>query len=206
MPRRAPALAPALLLALALPAPARDDEGFTPLFNGTDLSGWVVPEDGEIFSVRDGVIVGKTAEGQLKKNEFLCSEKQYGDFILKVKVKVLSGNSGIQFRSDREPNGRVTGPQADAADGWWGLLYEEGRRGILERYDEAKAKDLAHPGDWNSFVITARGPHVTIDLNGTRIIDRTDEAFDPRGIIALQTHAGPPMEVHFKDIAIKPLD
>ena len=55
-------------------------------------------------------------------------------------------------------------------------------------------------------MITARGDRVTIDLNGTRIIDRTDPEFDPRGIIALQVHVGPPMEVRFKDLEIRRLD
>jgi hypothetical protein len=205
MIRQTLGLAACLALAFGSAASA-DDEGFTPLFNGKDLSGWVQPDDKTIFSVEDGEIVGRTKEGQLKKNEFLVTDKSYGDFILKVKVKVLSGNSGVQFRSEREQNGRVTGPQADAAEGYWGLFYEEGRRGILERFDEAKAKELAHSKDWNEFVITARGNHVTIVLNGTKVIDRVDPKFDKSGIIALQTHAGPPMEVHFKDITIKPID
>jgi hypothetical protein len=201
-------LLPVLSLALApaLTSPSFDDNGFTPLFNGKDLSGWVQPDDKGIFSVKDGEIVGRTSEGQLSKNEFLATEKKYANFILKAKVKVLSGNSGVQFRSEREPNGRVTGPQADAADGYWGLFYEEGRRGILERYPENDAAKIAKKGDWNEFVITATGHHVTIDLNGTRVIDRTDPKFDKSGIIALQTHKGPPMEVRFKDIAIKVVD
>ena len=201
-------LLPILALAFAPPfaQPAADDDGFKPLFNGADLSGWVQPDDKEIFSVENGEIIGKTTDGQLKKNEFLVTEKKYGDFVLKAKVKVLNGNSGIQFRSEREANGRVTGPQADAADGYWGLFYEEGRRGILERYPAEKAAEIVKNGDWNEYVITAKGDHVTIDLNGTRVIDRTDPKFDKTGVIALQTHQGPPMEVRFKDIAIKTLD
>ncbi|GAC1466365.1 MAG: hypothetical protein NVSMB9_06810 [Isosphaeraceae bacterium] len=182
-----------------------DDEGFTPLFNGKDLSGWVTPDDTQLFSVQDGEIVGKT-RGDLKKNQFLVSDHSYRDFILKAKVKILSGNSGIQFRSKRASDGTVSGPQADVAEGFWGLLYEERGRGILERYDEQKAEKLVKKGDWNDFVITARDEHVTIDLNGTRIIDRKDPHFDKSGIIALQVHVGNAMEVRFKDIAIKTLD
>ena len=174
------------------------------LFNGKDLSGWVTPDDKAIFSVEDGEIVGRT-QGNLKKNEFLVTEKPYRDFVLKAKVKFKNGNSGIQFRSKRAADGAVSGPQADVADGFWGLLYEERRRGILERYPEDKANQLVKKGDWNEFVITAKGKHVTIDLNGTRVIDRTDDKFDDEGIIALQTHVGPPMEVRFKDIEITEL-
>jgi hypothetical protein len=55
-------------------------------------------------------------------------------------------------------------------------------------------------------VITAKGDHVTIDLNGTRVIDRKDPVFAKEGIIALQVHVGPPMEVRYKDIQIKVSD
>ena len=181
-----------------------DEPGeFQKLFNGKDLTGWVTPADKSLFEVEDGEIVGRTKE-TIKKNEFLATEKTYGDFVLKVKVKIKNGNSGIQFRSKRTDEGVVSGPQADVADGYWGLLYEERGRGKLEQYPEDKAKELVKKDDWNEFVITAKGQHVTIDLNGTRIIDRDDPKFDKEGIIALQIHVWPePMEVRFKDIEIK---
>lgn len=187
------------------PARADNNEGFRPLFNGKNLDGWVTPDDKDLFSVEDGVIVGRT-KGDLKKNEFLVTDKPYGDFVMKAKVKIRNGNSGIQFRSKRAADGAVSGPQADVADGYWGLLYEERGRGILERYPPEKANELVKRDDWNEFVITAKGDHVTIDFNGTRVIDRTDDKFAPSGIIALQVHVGPAMEVRYKDLEIKTLD
>jgi len=198
------------LAALAIvPSLARAaDEKFKPLFNGKDLSGWVQPAEnsGAKFTVEDGAIVGRT-DGKLKKNEFLVTDQPYGDFILKAKVKFKNGNSGIQFRSSREANGRVTGPQADVADGWWGVLYEEGRRSkVLDRYPANDAAKLVHEGDWNDLTIEAKGSHVIITFNGTKVIDRTDEKFDPKGVIALQVHVGGPMEVQFKALEIAVLD
>jgi hypothetical protein len=189
-----------------LPRPAAGQETgkAQSLFNGKDLSGWVSPDDKSIFSVENGEIVGRT-QGNLKKNEFLVTAKPYRNFVLKAKVKFKNGNSGIQFRSKRAADGAVSGPQADVAEGYWGLLYEERGRGILERYPADKAKELVRDNDWNEFVIDARGKHVTIDLNGTRVIDRTDDQFDDEGIIALQVHVGPPMEVRYKDIEITEL-
>jgi len=191
-------------LRYATNASGQEAKQFQSLFNGKDLSGWVTPEDKSLFTVEDGEIVGRT-KGDLKKNEFLATEKKYGDFVLKAKVKFRNGNSGIQFRSKRTSEGVVSGPQADVAEGYWGLLYEERGRGILERYPEEKAKELVKDNDWNEFVITAKGDHVTIDLNGTRVIDRTDSKFDKEGIIALQVHVGPAMEVRYKDIALQEL-
>lgn len=191
--------------ALTCPAFGADEAGFKPLFNGKDLSGWVTPADKALFKVEDGQIVGTTA-GDLKKNEFLVTDKAYGNFVLKAKVKIRNGNSGIQFRSKRADDGTVSGPQADVADGYWGLFYEERGRGILERYDEKKAAKLVREDDWNDFEISAQGDHVVIHLNGTKVIDRVDPKFDPKGIIALQVHVGPAMEVRYKDIEIKTMD
>jgi Domain of Unknown Function (DUF1080) len=209
---KSPRLAAAFLVLSAacglavLHASAQESKGFRPLFNGKDLTGWVTPEDKSLFTVENGEIVGRTGEEKLKKNEFLVTDKAYGDFVLKAKVKFRNGNSGIQFRSKRAPDGVVSGPQADVADDQWGLLYEERRRGILERYPLDKAKALLKPDGWNEFVITAKGSHVTIDLNGTRIIDRNDPQFDSEGIIGLQLHVWPqPMEVRYKDIEIQEL-
>ena len=204
MNRRFFTLAAGLALALA-PSIVAAEDGFTPLFNGKDLTGWITPNSGTLFTVENGEIVGRSKKGELKKNEFLVTDKPYGDFVLKAKVKFSSGNSGIQFRSERAPDGAVAGPQADIADGYWGLLYEERRRGILEQYPKEKAAALIHKGDWNDFEITAKGKHFIIKINGTTVIDRTDEKFENSGIIALQLHAGPPMEVRFKDIEIKTL-
>jgi hypothetical protein len=202
----------AILAALALvsAAPsggsAQEDKGFKPLFNGKDLTGWITPDDKTLFTVEDGQVVGRTGTEKLRKNEFLVTDKSYGDFILKAKVKIRNGNSGIQFRSERAADGAVSGPQADVADDQWGLLYEERRRGILQRYPLDKAKELLKPDGWNEFVITAKGNHVTIDLNGTRIIERDDPMFQKDGIIGLQIHVWPePMEVRYKDIEIKEL-
>jgi hypothetical protein len=193
----------------ATPTPSRvlgqEPGRFHPLFNGKDLTGWVTPADKSLFTVEDGEIVGRTTKERLKKNEFLATEKPYGDFVLKAKVKIRNGNSGIQFRSRRTAEGVVSGPQADVSDEYWGLLYEERGRGFLDD-QRAKAKPLVKKGDWNEFVITAKGDHVTIDFNGTRIIDRTDPKMDKEGIIALQVHVWPePMEVRFKDLEIAEL-
>jgi hypothetical protein len=206
-PARAALAAAALSLSLsfATTAFAQQDDGFKPLFNGKDLSGWITPDNKSLFSVEDGVIVGRT-DGKLKKNEFLVVDRPYADFTLKAKVKFRNGNSGIQIRSYRATDGAVRGPQADVADGYWGLLYEERMRGILERYPEAKANALVKKGDWNDFVITFKGQRLTIDFNGTRVIDRTDDKFAPWGAIGLQVHVGPAMEVRYKDISIKELN
>jgi len=93
------------------------------LFDGKTLTGWNCPV--AKFRVEDGAIVtsGETREGA---NHYLLTDKQYGDFELTLKVKMQGGNSGIYFRSHREP-GTVDahGYQCDVGGGLWGTLYDE---------------------------------------------------------------------------------
>ena len=61
--------------------------------------------------------------------------------------------------------------------------------------------------DWNEYVITADGNHLTHKINGNTTAEVIDES--PKGlksgVLALQLHAGPPMTVQFKDIKMKKL-
>ena len=183
---------------------AADEAGFTPLFNGKDLSGWVTPADKSLFTVEDGEIVGRTkTKDDLQKNEFLVTSEPYGDFILKLKFKFLAGNSGVQVRSDRAENGKVSGPQADIGEGYFGSLYEENRRGMLDAYPKDKGESLFRKGEWNEMTVAASGDHLSITLNGTKTVDRVDPKLSKSGIIALQVHAGRVNDVHFKDIMIR---
>jgi hypothetical protein len=79
-------LAASLVFALAV-APAQED-GFTSLFNGKDLSGWKVPEgDNGHWKVVDGVI-DYDAGSEAKGDKNLRSEKEFGDFTLKVEWRI----------------------------------------------------------------------------------------------------------------------
>jgi len=78
----------AAALASCAGAGRRGEEGFVPLFNGRDLSGWIVPEgDNGHWRVVDGVI-DYDARSESKKDKNLWSEKEYGDFILKIEWRI----------------------------------------------------------------------------------------------------------------------
>ena len=91
------------------------------------------------YKVENGMIVGSTVVNS--PNTFLCTEKEYGDFILELEVKIddTTSNSGVQLRShfnDTANNGkgRVYGYQCEldpSARKWSGGLYDEGRRDWL---------------------------------------------------------------------------
>jgi hypothetical protein len=185
-----------------------DKDDFMPLFNGKDLEGWEATNP-ELWSVKDGVIVGKQGKDQLKRNTFLATKRKYTDFVLKASVRLVrdEGNSGIQFRTRIMPDGTARGYQADVAKGYWGLLLEEGspNRLIIKR-PASEAVEKLRPGEWNDYEITARGHHITLILNGIKSVDLEDPTGDLGGVVALQIHVGPAMEVQFKDIMIKELE
>ena len=186
-------------------------EGFVPLFNGEDLTGW--SGDSKLWSVRDGVIVGST-EGvpPIEANTFLSTEKAYGDFILLIKVKLRNHNSGIQFRSTQKPDHVVTGYQADVAEQkYFGMLYREKAGGFMPYWKALPQEErtaihaAAKQGDWNAFEITCQGDRIKMVLNGKTTCDITHPEGEKEGVIGLQLHRGDPMEVYFKDIVIKEL-
>jgi hypothetical protein len=193
-------------LTLCLTAMALADD-FKPLFNGESLEGW--HGDSKLWSVKDGAIVGSTDGNPIKRNTFLATDKNYKNFVLRLKFKLRNHNSGVQFRSARVGDFGVRGYQADIADNqFMGILYDEGgTRGILHGVDPGEVKKHLKPDDWNTYVITADGPHITQEINGFRTVDFTekDDRGAKEGIIALQLHTGPDMQVMFKDIEIKEL-
>ena len=195
-----------LLSALALQPcagqPAAGERGFKPLFNGRDLQGW--DGDGKLWLVENREIVGRSPG--IKQNEFLVSAAPYGDFELRLEfwLKGGSGNSGIQFRSKRIPN-HVSGYQADIGERYWGCLYDEARRNKVLVQAPASLDAVLKKDGWNTYVIRAEGDRVQLWLNGLQTADyrETDAAIERTGILALQIHSGPPMEVRFRNLRIR---
>src|SRR5580704_4704043 len=108
-----------LLLAalwISIVVPLREAEP-KPLFDGKTLNGWE-GETEKTWRVEEGAIVGGSLDAVVPRNEFLCTEKSFGDFELKLKFRLLGdrkqANAGVQFRTKRIPkNHEVIGYQAD---------------------------------------------------------------------------------------------
>jgi hypothetical protein len=178
------------------------------IFDGKTLNGW--EGDLKVFRVEDGAIVGGSLKTALSHNEFLTSNKEFGDFELRLKVKLAgaaSANGGIQFRSRRVPNNReMSGYQADMGQHYWGSLYDESRRNkTLAGPNAEELKKVLKPNDWNDYVIRCEGRHIQLWLNGLKTVDYTepDEKLEPKGLIGLQIHGGPASEAWYKDLEIR---
>jgi hypothetical protein len=180
------------------------------LFDGKTLTGW--EGNKKSFRIEQGAIVGGSLKEKIPRNEFLCTQKTYTNFILTLEVKLLGGpkaNAGIQIRTKRIPNHHeVIGYQADMGQGWWGSLYDESRRRtMLARADAAVIKKALKPGDWNRYKIHCEGRRIRLYINGQLTVDYTEP--DPKiplaGVIALQIHGGPPSEAWYRKITLTEL-
>ena len=221
-----------LVIAVTSTAPAADDvkkddveKGFVSMFNGKDLTGWEGKPGG--WWIEDGAITGQsTKEKPCKKAHYLMWRGgKPADFELRLSYRLVGGNSGIQLRSREIPNWDTRGYQADMEAGpqWSGCLFEHARGGIAMRgtkveIDEKGKKQITRfaestelqkkikADDWNEYRIVARGPKITLTINGqlmAEAIDRQEGQAAASGVIALQMHPGPPMKVQFKNLRIK---
>jgi hypothetical protein len=203
----------AIATCVSLARSAENESGFTQLFDGKSLTGWEGNE--KIFRVEKGAIVAGTLKARIPNNEFLCTMKEYGDFELRLKAKLVGEgkNAGVQFRSQRIPNHHeVIGYQCDMGvmrdQSIWGALYDESRRRkFLSTGDDVEIKKVFKPGAWNELVIRCQGPQIQIWVNGYQTVDykEADDKIARRGIIGLQIHGGAPAEASYKEIRIKEL-
>lgn len=178
-----------------------------PLFDGKSLKGWVEDTPG-VWSVRDGMIVGKHA-GQ-KWNDFLRTKEEFENFELSLEFRLLNGegNSGVQFRSvPAAKEHELSGYQADIGQKYWGCLYDESRRNRVLAQAPAEFVERLDKSGWHKYVVRAEGRHIVLELDGTRTVDYTESetGLVQRGIIAVQVHAGPGIEVWFRNIRLREL-
>ena len=209
---------------------AKAPEGFESLFNGKDLTGWKGRED--LWKLEDGAITGDAKQDPGYNTFLVWQGGDVADFELHFKYRIHSGNSGVQYRSKVLDPAKFTvgGYQGDFEHGttFSGILYDEGgiaggRNIIAARGEkvtwpkegEKKVEKLAmtteelqkaiKQGDWNDYVIIAKGNHLTHKINGNttaEVIDESDKALKS-GVLAIQLHGGGPMKVQVKDIYLK---
>ncbi|MEO5712339.1 MAG: DUF1080 domain-containing protein [Luteolibacter sp.] len=190
-------------------------DGWTDLFNGKNLDGWTQRGGKAAYAVEDGSIVGTSTMNT--PNSFLCTARDYGDFVLEYEFKVDPHlNSGVQIRSNSYPKetelnwagktikipaDRVHGYQIEIDpeaknDRWWTAgIYDESRRGWLfpgELGGEAKAftdqgRTLFKQGEWNKVRVEAIGDSIKTTLNGEPRASIKD-SLTASGFIALQVH------------------
>lgn len=173
-----------------------------PLFNRENLDGWHEHPGGE-WKVEDHVIVGSCTE-ESESYGLLISDKEYSDFVARMKFLKPVGDSGFYWRAKEIP-GRVgiEGFQAEVEKaGQVGGLYESGGRGWVVKPPADVVKMAYKEGDWNQMTVSAHGDHVVVHLNGYKTAELTKDVRHEKGHLVLQLHAGMVTKVRFKDIEI----
>lgn len=206
--------APATQAGVQDPGP-KIPEGFTPIFNGKDLTGWHVSKTNHHgttpdYKVVHGVIVG--TQNPRGKGGILLTDKKYKNFEVYMEIKPDWGcDSGLFLRSseageayqvtlDYLPGGGMGGIYGERLTGVSGLsaaatnLTPEQRAEAARTRNEAWQKAWKRE-EWNSIRARIEGdvPHITVWINDQLVTDFTDTANHAAngatdGMIAIQMH------------------
>ena len=197
---------------LALPAGRASDLGeFRPLFDGESLAGWTaIGSKPGNWRVEGGLLVTR-GDGK----GWLSTNRAYGDFEMGLEYRIgPSGNSGVLIRAPHRGDPSYEGLEIQILDDdapayrnlapaqYCGSVYGvlASRRGLIRP-----------PGLWNSLLIRAEGPTITVWLNGVMVthgevagrsdlLPRHQGIRRPAGFVGLQSHADP---VQFRRVVIR---
>lgn len=214
-----------LLLGLFLvtsPLPLMAEDGWVPLFNGTDLSGWSANVDPGSFSVEQGVLKAHCTSESVRSHLFFVGDGEddfirFKNFELKAVVRGKpNSNSGIFFHTDLSTRDQ----KLHLANGYEVQLNsaEREKRKTGSLY---AIVDVTQPATddtvWFEVHIVVRDKRIVVNINGQKVIDYTEPENPERppnragrllnpngGAIALQAH-DPDSVWYFKEIQIKRL-
>ena len=188
---------------------SKSGDGFVPMFNGKDLTGWKTT--GNWVVEADNVLTLKPRPGESgwqRYDAYIMTERKYKNFVIDLEFKIgKAGNSGVFFRVDDRLEPVDKGIEVQILDTHG--LEKPGHHdcgGVIRT--AGPSKNMAKPaGEWNRYVITCRGNHLTVVLNGEQIIDlQLDEsAMKDRpmeGYIGFQDEA---KRVWYRNVRIKEL-
>ena len=186
-------------------SPTEVQQGFKPLFNGKDLSGWKLRNaDGNAsWSAQDGMLVNVIPSNGHGSD--LVSEEKFKDFTVKYEYMIPKGaNSGFYLRGRYE---------IQILDDFLTDRATPSGNGALYNFKAPAAFVTKAPGQWQQVEATIRGDHVTVILNQVKILDEVqidhatggelDQNLTEPGPVMLQGDHG---SVAFRKIRIKSLD
>ncbi len=215
----------AFAAALLAPPPARADsppDGFRPLFNGRDLTGWVRDGAGrDEWRVEDGELTIRGAGWRTMG--WLLTERDYTDFVLRFEFQLTKGaNSGVALRAVPGEEFQTVALHLEVQiiddsslppgrkDPTGALAYARTGSSTVMPSRPAPLKPL---GQWNQMTVTLKGQVLRVGVNGTDVLTaRLDQLSDspqalpglrrPSGRVGFQRHTG---EVRFRNVQIQEL-
>lgn len=204
-------------LSVAAISSAAEDEKFTPLFNGKDLTGWkIVNVAPDTFTVKDGIIVSTG-----KPTGTIRTERMYENFILELEWRhmVAGGNAGVFIWGDpltavgtpfsrgievQVLDGRETASYTSHGDvfGIWGATMKPDRPhpGGWARCLPSEKRCKPSP-EWNHYRIECNNGVLKLHVNGKEV-SGASECNPRKGYICLESEGS---ECHFRNIKIREL-
>ena len=177
-------------------ASGQGSDGWITLFDGKHLDHWNRLGEAN-WTIVDGVVQvdKKVGEG----STFLVSKHSYTDLQLRVEFWAdTAANSGIFIRCT-DPH-KITATNAYEVNIFDTRPDPSYGTGAIVNFAKVAPMPKAG-GQWNTFEITAKGPQLTVVLNGTKTVDIQDSKF-ASGPVALQYGSG---VVKFRKVEIRPL-
>jgi hypothetical protein len=155
-----------------------EEEGFQPVFNGSDLTGWAGATDG--YSVENGKLVCRKDGGGN-----LYIERQFTDFVFRFEFRLEpGGNNGVGIRADMGRDAAYYGMEIQILDDSapeYATLKPYQFHGSIYGVVPAKKGHQKPVGEWNEQEIRAEGSRITVTLNGHVIVDADVEKAAPKG-------------------------
>jgi hypothetical protein len=216
------------LLLVFTPAFADDkDDGFVPMFNGKDLTGWVnVNCHPDTFFVKDGMVITTG-----KPTGYLRTEKQYENFIADFEWMHLPpkpgavGNSGFFVWADPIPavgTGYTRGIEVQVLVNLTyknkkGEITATSQGDLFSIWGATCVPDRPHPegwarclplgeyckgeGEWNHYQVVANDGRITLEVNGY-VVSGVGKCNPRKGYLALESEGS---ECRFRNLTIKEL-
>jgi Domain of Unknown Function (DUF1080) len=173
------------------------EEGWITLLDPNNKGEW--NEVGKAnWAMKDGALSADKLDG--KDLSYLVTKNAYKDFQIRAEFWVdEEANSGIFIRCEKPDSiGGKTCYEVNIYDKRPDPTYGTGA--IV---DTAKVDPMPKAaGKWNTYEITAQGPHLVVVLNGQKTADVQDSKHLNAGPFALQYGSG---VVKFRKVQIKPL-
>ena len=178
-----------LLLLLSLSPLQAQESGFTSLFDGRTLAGWIWNKSS--YLVKEGMIVIEPKGGG---GGNLYTEKEYGNFVLRFEFQLTPGaNNGLGIHAPLEGDAAYVGKELQILDN------EAAKYATLEAYQyhgsvygviAAKRGFLLPTGEWNQQEVRVQHPYITVVLNGEVILEGNYLEASKNGTLDKKEHPG----------------